>query len=118
MNTRKTQVVVLNDAGGALTSKVYASAPGLVASSKLDDCYPMVASKLSFDELTEGWIVRSVLAGSRRKIEVISGGAAAIDAIIQLTRGEKKLFIGRSSVEFASGDTLIELDATLVASHK
>ncbi|MBK8219515.1 MAG: hypothetical protein IPK73_00705 [Candidatus Obscuribacter sp.] len=124
MNNNKNKnvrVVVLSDCGGALTAKIFASRENLVELSKVDDCYPMQAVKLVFGELAPGdFIVRSVLAGRRRKVEIIAAGDNhAIEAVIERTRGEKRRVTGREGIEYVEGDEVIDLANTaLVAAPK
>lgn len=114
---RKFRTVVLHDCGGSLTAQLFASREDLVRCSKLDDCFPTKVVAINFEELIEGedWLVRSVKAGRRRKVEVIFGGALAIQKVLELTVGEKTSFRSATSVEFVDSDEAVEFSATAIA---
>ncbi len=114
---RKFRTVVLHDCGGSLTAQLFASRKDQVRCSKLDDCFPTKVVAVNFEELIEGedWLVRAVKAGRRRKVEVIFGGAMAIQKVLELTKGEKVSFLSDASIEFVDSDDAVVFNDTAIA---
>lgn len=116
LGERKFRTVVLHDCGGSLTAQLFASRKDQVRCSKLDDYFPTKVVAVNFEELIEGedWLVRAVKAGRRRKVEVIFGGAMAIQKVLELTKGEKVSFITDGPVrcvEFVDSDSAVVFNA-------
>lgn len=114
---RKYRTVVLHDCGGSLTAQLFASRIDQVRCSKLDDCFPTKVVAVNFEELIEGedWLVRAVKAGRRRKVEVIFGGAMAIQKVLELTKGEKVSFLSDTSIEFVDSDDAVVFNDAAIA---
>lgn len=114
---RKFRTVVLHDCGGSLTAQLFASCKDQVRCSKLDDCFPTKVVAVNFEELIEGedWLVRAVKVGRRRKVEVIFGGAMAIQKVLELTKGEKVSFLSDASIEFVDSDDAVVFNDTAIA---
>lgn len=116
--------VVLEQSSSRLVSNIFATRENLVTVEKIDDCFPVQGVKLSInlDAMLPGdFVVRSVVAGSRRKVEVLAAHdengfdnlLASLNETRQHTADDKSL------IEFASGQSLIVLrDACLIAAPK
>jgi hypothetical protein len=103
-------------------SNVFATRENLVTVEKIDDCFPIQGVKLhiNLDSMLPGdFVVRSVVAGSRRKIEVLAAhDENGFDNLLS-SLTETRQFTDRSLIEFASGQSLVSLpDACLIAAPK
>ena len=72
---RKVVSVVLAEPESKLRSIVFASRIGLAVAEKIDDQYPQQGAKVTIDTdafAAGDFVVRSTLAGTRRKIEILA----------------------------------------------
>ena len=120
--------VLLSDPEATLRSIVFASRSGLATAFAVDDCFPQQAAKIVIDReaIKEGdYVVRSVIAGSRRKLEILAtdengvGFRNLMETLNQMTPSVERKFACQSRVEFADGHIHIELaDAVVIAAFK
>jgi hypothetical protein len=120
--------VLLSDPEATLRSIVFASRSGLATAYTVDDCFPQQAAKIAIDRdaIREGdYVVRSVIAGSRRKLEILAadengvGFRHLMETLNQMTPPAERKFACQSRVEFNDGHTHIELPgAIVIAAYK
>jgi len=116
--------VILADPESSLRSTIFASREGLAVAHKVDDAFPQQAVKVVID--TEAiqpgdFVVRSVIAGSMRKLEIMAMDQTAegLKRLLTLVAHEAKMFVNLTRIEFRNGDTLIvPADAVVVATFK
>ena len=117
-STKKVVSVVLQE--GQLQSKVFASSKNIVQVEKIDDCLPTQGVKLTIDlaaMLPGDFVVRTVLAGNRRFIELLAhegnSPLTALQHVLELTGAERQ-HIDDSRIEFSNGQSLISLPQSLL----
>jgi len=116
--------VVLEQSSARLVSNVFASRENLVVVDKIDDCFPIQGVKLTInhDQMLPGdFVARSVVAGNRRKIELLAATspADAITALLKLVDSPVDHVNGSNCIEFSNGSSLVSInDAVLVAAPK
>jgi len=123
---RATTVVLHSATQPTLTAHVYASRETLVTVEKVDDCFPSQGAKLTIDldqMLPGDFVVRSVLAGNRRFIELLAydPSSTPLDALQNLLElaGEPRQYIDDTRIEFDNGHSIITLrDSSLMAAPK
>ena len=120
-STKKVVSVVLQE--GQLQSSVFASSKNIVQVEKIDDV-PTQGVKLTIDlehMLPGDFVVRTVLAGKRRFIELLAhegSPLAALQHVLELSGAERQ-YIDDSRIEFTNGQSLISLpQSMLVAAPK
>ena len=115
-STKKVVSVVLKQ--GQLLSNVFASSKNFVQVEKIDDV-PTQGVKLIIDleqMLPGDFVVRTVLAGNRRFIELLAHAASPLEAlqhVLELTSAERQ-YIDDSRIEFSNGQSLISLPQSLL----
>jgi hypothetical protein len=121
-SNKKVVSVVLQE--GQLQSSVFASSKNIVQVEKIDDCLPTQGVKLTIDldsMLPGDFVVRTVLAGNRRFIELLAyegSPLTALQHVLELT-GSERQHIDDSRIEFTNGQSLISLpQSMLVAAPK
>ncbi|MFA6211595.1 MAG: hypothetical protein WC714_19310 [Candidatus Obscuribacterales bacterium] len=122
-SNKKVVSVVLQE--GKLQSNVFASSKNIVKVEKIDDCLPTQGVKLTIDleqMLPGDFVVRTVLAGNRRFIELLAhegnSPLEALQGILELT-GEERHYIDASRIEFSDGQSLVSISqCELVAAPK
>ena len=116
--------VVLADAEGSLRSIIFASREGLAVATKVDDAYPQQAVKVTInhDAIAPGdFVVRSVIAGSRRKLEILAmdDQGVGFQCLLEMLPQQQQKYGCEALIEFAQGTTLVELpQAVVVAAFK
>jgi hypothetical protein len=121
-STKKVVCVVLQE--GQLQSSVFASRQDIVQVEKIDDCLPIQGVKLTIDldsMLPGDFVVRTVLAGNRRFIELLAHEGSPLEAlqhVLELT-GADRQYIDECRIEFTNGQSSISLpQSMLVAAPK
>ncbi len=116
-STKKVVSVVLQE--GQLQSSVFASRQDIVHVEKIDDCLPTQGVKLTIDldsMLPGDFVVRTVLAGNRRFIELLAhegSPLAAMQLVLELSGAERQ-YIDDSRIEFTNGQSLISLPQNML----
>lgn len=116
-STKKVVSVVLQE--GQLQSNVFASSKNIVQVEKIDDCLPTQGVKLTIDldsMLPGDFVVRTVLAGNRRFIELLAHEGSPLTAlqhVLELSGAERQ-YIDDSRIEFSNGQSLISLPQSLL----
>jgi hypothetical protein len=116
--------VILADPESSLRSTIFASREGLAVAHKVDDAFPQQAVKvvINLDAIAPGdFVVRSFIAGSRRKLEILAMDANGdgLRQLLAMTQQDRRMYVDLKGIEFASGDTMINLpDAVIVATFK
>jgi hypothetical protein len=117
-STKKVVSVVLQE--GQLQSNVFASSKNIVKVEKIDDCLPTQGVKLTIDldsMLPGDFVVRTVLAGNRRFIELLAhegnSPLTALQHVLELSGAERQ-HIDDSRIEFSNGQSLISLPQSLL----
>ena len=121
-STKKVVCVVLQE--GQLQSSVFASRQDIFQVEKIDDCLPIQGVKLTIDldsMLPGDFVVRTVLAGNRRFIELLAHEGSPLEAlqhVLELT-GADRQYIDECRIEFTNGQSSISLpQSMLVAAPK
>lgn len=127
-NAQKGQIqiasIILKEIDANLASCVYASRDGFVTAQKIDDVFPQQAVRLTIDldsMQPDDFVVRSVLAGKRRKIEFIAGleSDLAFDRLLRSISGASQIRVDRKRLDFSDGPFIVSVtDSHLVASPK
>ncbi|GEM_PF-1069236 len=123
---KKVLSVVLEQSSARLVSNVFASRANLVQVEKIDDCFPVQGVKLTIDidqMLPGDFVARSVVAGNRRKIELLAASEsfdiAALLALVDSSVEPTRQFTSSDHIEFANGSSLVSINnAVLVAAPK
>jgi hypothetical protein len=116
--------VVLAEPECSLRSIVFASRAGLAVASKVEDAFPMQAAKVTInhDAIAPGdFVVRSVIAGNRRKFEILATDDQGVGfrCLLDLLPQQQQKFHGQALIEFDEGTRLVELpQAVIVAAFK
>ena len=116
--------VVLADPESSLRSIVFASREGLAVAHKVDEAFPQQATKVTInqDAVAPGdFVVRSVIAGSRRKFEILAMDDRGVGfrRLLEMVPDVSRTFASQKLIEFANGETIIQLpEAITVATFK
>jgi hypothetical protein len=116
--------VLLSDPEANLRSVVFASREGLVTVHPIDDAFPQQAAKIVIDSasvLPGDYVVRSVLAGSRRKLEILTTDETGLGfrRLLETLAPSQRTFATLKVIECIDGHTLIDLpEAITVATFK
>jgi hypothetical protein len=122
----RTRVVtaVLAEPESSLRSIIFASREGLAVATKVDDAYPQQQAKvtINLNAIAAGdFVVRSVIAGSRRKVEILATDdqGAGLRCLLQMLSQHQPATHSETLIEFAAGTRLVELpEAVIVAAFK
>jgi hypothetical protein len=116
--------VVLAESEGSLRSIIFASREGLAIAHKVDDAYPQQVVKLTInrDAIAPGdFVVRSVIAGTRCKIELLAmdENGDGFQRLLEMLSQQQLSFECHTAIEFAEGTALVELpNAVVIAAYK
>jgi hypothetical protein len=122
----RTQIVsaILAEPESSLRSIIFASRQGLAVATKVDDAFPQQAAKVTInhDAFAPGdFVVRSVIAGSRRKFEILATDdqGVGLRCLLEMLPQQQQKFNGEALIEFDEGNCLVELpQAVIVAAFK
>ncbi|CAN5161720.1 hypothetical protein BH11CYA1_BH11CYA1_08060 [soil metagenome] len=121
-SSKKVVSVVLLE--GKLQSNVFASSENIVQVEKIDDV-PIQGVKLIIDlehMLPGDFVVRTVLAGKRRFIELLAHeGNSPLEALQNVLEliSEEHHYVGATRIEFIDGQSLVSIpQSILVAAPK
>lgn len=121
----KAHSVILNQTGVNLVASVFATRDGIASATKVDDFTDGYAVKVTAnDQLQDGdFVVRSVRAGSRRKLEVLFGVVQAsvvraLPEFASIEENEKESFAEGDIIWLTDGNELVNVTAVTLAAHK
>jgi hypothetical protein len=115
---------VLSEPEASLRSIIFASRKGLATAEKIDDAFPQQVAKvtLHLDAIAPGdFVVRSVIAGARRKIEILATDeqGLGLNRLLSMLPEAGQKLDGQALIEFAPGTHAVELlEAVVVATFK
>lgn len=120
----KANSVILNQTGVNLVASVFATRDGIASATKVEDFTDGYAVKVNANDLKDGdFVVRSVRAGSRRKLEVLAGVVAAsvvsaLPEFASIEENDKESFAEGDIIWLTDGNELVNVTDTVIAAHK
>jgi hypothetical protein len=110
---------ILSEPEGSLRSIIFASREGLAVAQKLDDAFPQQAVNVTInhDAVAPGdFVVRSVIAGNRRKFEILATDDSGLGfrRLLAMLPDVGRKFASQTVVEFVDGQSIVELPETVV----
>jgi hypothetical protein len=110
---------VLAEPEASLRSIIFASRKGIVTVEKVDDAFPQQVAKVTIhhDAIAPGdFVVRSVIAGQRRKFEILATDDQGLgfSCLLEMLPQEQHRFDGQALIEFENGTTLVDLPQAVI----